>query len=44
MLSKSDAVATLRKLDFKLNYVVTGNICVGKTSTRDTQHCFSKHD
>jgi hypothetical protein len=44
MLSKFDAAANLWKLVFKLNYVITGNIHADKTSARETQHWFSKHD
>jgi hypothetical protein len=29
---------------FKLNYVITVNISADKTSARETQYCFSKHE
>lgn len=44
MLSNAYAVAKLRELVFKLNYVNTKNISDGKTSTRETQYYFGKHD
>jgi hypothetical protein len=44
MLSKSDAVAKLRTLVFGLSYVIAGNVCVDKSSTRETQYCFSKYE